>query len=153
MSDADFFEQTLHKAKQRLKRLEAAEIYQGYTQENVLVYPHCDDRVLHSKGVCSHCDNYPQLQHFRKALGLKFTDELQANDALLPGEDRRSRLSGSLGWESGGPMRIKEKPNTRNEIIHLKKRIAGDSIERKRLVEQLIALVREDEREKLAEAD
>ncbi len=51
-------------------------------------YPHCDPRIIHSRGVCNFCDKEPLLQGIRQGLSLKFTDQLEAGEPLLPWEDR-----------------------------------------------------------------
>lgn len=37
--------------------------------------PHCDQLVLHTNGVCVHCDHYPDLQEARRSLRIAFTGE------------------------------------------------------------------------------
>lgn len=88
----DFFDAALKEGRKKIKALEASEFYLQYVMEWEGDLPHCDHRVLHSPGACGHCDHVPSLQVLRRSLGLKYTDELQMNDALLPGEDR-SRAS------------------------------------------------------------
>lgn len=104
MDDDLFFEMGLKQGRKRAKSLEAAEIYLAYVTEEQgwdAALPHCDERVLHSPGICIHCDTMPALQQYRRGLGLPFTDDLQANDPLLPGENR-SRASAEI-W--GGNRR------------------------------------------------
>lgn len=96
----DFFDDVLSRAKTRLKRIEAADMYLEYADNWVAegnLYPHCDNRVLHSPGVCDFCDKADTLQQYRRMLGLKYTDELQANDALLPGQDRTRASADAWG--------------------------------------------------------
>lgn len=92
---SDFFDEVLARAQQKLKSHEAAALYKEYSANWAAegnAFPHCDERVLHSPGTCKACDSTTVLQQYRKMLGLQYTDELQANDPLLPGEDR-SRAS------------------------------------------------------------
>lgn len=91
----DFFDDVLEHAKGKMKRVEAAELYMEYASNWAAeghLFPHCDERVLHSPGLCEFCDKAEVLQKYRQMLNLSYTDELQANDPLLPGEDR-SRAS------------------------------------------------------------
>lgn len=38
-------------------------------------WPHCDPRILHEPGKCVACDEFPDLQHHRKAWQICFTGE------------------------------------------------------------------------------
>ncbi len=38
-------------------------------------FPHCDARILHPPGVCSYCDDCPELQELRRVWGINFTGE------------------------------------------------------------------------------
>ena len=94
------FDETLVAAQKRLKALEAADMYREYASNWLAeggTMPHCDERVLHSKGTCTYCDKAQTLQQYRTMLGLKFTDELQENDPLLPGEDRTKASAEAWG--------------------------------------------------------
>ena len=90
VSSGDFFERVITFAKKRTKGQKAAEMYMEYIDDWLVdnTIPHCDPRVLHSPGTCEACDTAPELQQYREMLGLQYTDELQANDALLPGQTR-----------------------------------------------------------------
>jgi hypothetical protein len=81
------FDGVLAYGKARIREQTAADMYLEF-MEQWEAAPHCDPRVLHSPGKCEFCDEAEVLQIYRTQLGLKYTDELQANDALLPGEDR-----------------------------------------------------------------
>lgn len=49
-------------------------------------YPHCDQYVLHSAGVCQYCDLHPDWQADRVRLAMAFSD-------TSPEEIERFRLS------------------------------------------------------------
>lgn len=51
---------------------------------NQLIYvqAHCDNRTLHSPGVCKYCDKYPEAQELRKQLGVRFSDELIVDERI-----------------------------------------------------------------------
>jgi hypothetical protein len=46
-------------------------------------FPHCDQRVLHDRGVCEYCDRHPEWQALREAWGIAFTGHEPA-DGQLP---------------------------------------------------------------------
>lgn len=49
----------------------------GHLKEEILnraLFPHCDNRVLHSPGECTLCDEYSDLQAVRLNLGVSFTE-------------------------------------------------------------------------------
>lgn len=84
----DFFDRVQPTVEERKRLLEAAEHYSEFLDAWDSAFPHCDSRVLHSPGTCGYCDKVKPLQDYRKMCGLPFTDDLQATDALLPGENR-----------------------------------------------------------------
>lgn len=38
-----------------------------------MIFPHCDQRILHTKGECRYCDGYPEWQKLREVWGIAFT--------------------------------------------------------------------------------
>lgn len=93
------FDGVLAEAQVKLQAHRAAEMYMEFVENEEALgisSPHCDARVLHSPGLCTFCDEAESLQDYRKRLNLKFTDELQANEPLLPGEDRTK--GSAEGW-------------------------------------------------------
>jgi hypothetical protein len=36
-------------------------------------FPHCDESVLHARGECEYCDEYPDWQSLRISWGIAFT--------------------------------------------------------------------------------
>jgi hypothetical protein len=96
----DLFE-SLGPAVQELGRgLRATEAYMAFIEEREIVV-HCDNRVLHSPGVCVYCDKYPEAQAFRKGLHMKFTDELEPDEAILPGQERTRASADRWGGNQG----------------------------------------------------
>ena len=41
-----------------------------------MIFPHCDQRILHAPGECQWCDEYPKWQKLREAWGIAFTGHL-----------------------------------------------------------------------------
>lgn len=74
------------------QRFRAGEALKDYLRDHadMIIPPHCDPSVLHSKGACVYCD-LPQnddLRIFRESIGLPYTDQLSDDAALVPGDDR-----------------------------------------------------------------
>jgi hypothetical protein len=77
--------------------------------------PHCDSRVLHQKGECRYCDEYPDWQEAREAWGINFTGKADPNLQPCPSERART-LETIERWPGnrpapvgGGPL---EQPGT-----------------------------------------
>lgn len=76
---------------EKARELAAVELYMEFLDAlaaEMKMVPHCDSRLLHSPGTCVACDEFPTAQVFRKLVGLKFTDQMDENEAVLPGMDR-----------------------------------------------------------------
>lgn len=71
----------------------AAEAYQSFIEEFEEGTPHVERVILHSKGSCTVCDyeQFNPLHLMRKMMGLPYTDELDEDEALIPGYDRTRR--------------------------------------------------------------
>lgn len=41
-----------------------------------MIFPHCDQRILHAPSECQWCDEYPEWQKLREAWGIAFTGHL-----------------------------------------------------------------------------
>lgn len=103
MDDSEFFEQTLAMARRKLKSQEAVEVYLSYLHEHAEYFPHTDERVLHKPATCIVCDAYPEVQAFRRALNLPFTNDLHPNDPLLPWQDRTRASAEAWGGNQEVP--------------------------------------------------
>lgn len=99
----DFFQRAQPAVEERARLIRASEQYGEYLDAWEAPFPHCDSRVLHSPGVCVYCDQVKPLQEYRKMCGLPFSDELQANDALLPGETRN--VASAHAWGGNQPRK------------------------------------------------
>lgn len=38
-----------------------------------MIFPHCDQRILHAPSECQWCDNHPEWQKLRESWGIAFT--------------------------------------------------------------------------------
>lgn len=58
--------------------------------DKIAQFPHCDQRMLHAPGECTHCDNHPEWQALRVSWGIAFTGWTpDANELPCPAEKAR----------------------------------------------------------------
>lgn len=72
--------------------------------------PHCDSRVLHAKGECRHCDEYPEWQAAREAWGINFTGKSEPGKLPCPSEQARA-LETIEQWPGNRPAPVARKFN------------------------------------------
>jgi hypothetical protein len=87
-------------------------VFDFFAKADGAQFPHCDPRVLHQKGLCEYCDEYPHYQGLRIAWGINFTgimNEHLANDfnwKLLPcPSDFNRGTGGAHVWPGNTPRR------------------------------------------------
>lgn len=60
---------------------------------NLLVPPHCDQRVLHAPGECEYCDDRPDWQQLRHLWMINFTGHHEIGKQPCPAEAARGMAS------------------------------------------------------------
>lgn len=71
----------------------------------LIIFPHCDPRVLHAPGECSICDGYSEWQQLRQAWGICFTGYEPESDRELPDPSTRLRpLETIEKWSGNTPV-------------------------------------------------
>jgi hypothetical protein len=75
------------------------------TNQTKAKFPHCDERVLHSKNECSYCDEYPEAQQYRIDNKINFTGHRNPDKAPCPADAARG-LGEAHRWGGNAPRRL-----------------------------------------------
>ncbi len=76
---------------------------------NVL-FPHCDQAVLHPPGECRYCDAHPDWQQLREMWGIAFTGHAPQDwQVPCPSDARRGR-GGAHAWGGNRPTEVDPGP-------------------------------------------
>jgi hypothetical protein len=69
-----------------------------------LVFPHCDQRILHAPEECKYCDMQPEWQELRQAWGIAFTG-YEPEDKELPCPADYARGDAHKQWPGNRPSK------------------------------------------------
>lgn len=76
-------------------------LYEALRELGATCQAHCDSLVLHAPGECYYCDGHSQVQELRRRLGIPFSGQPGAPDALLRSDDTIRRWSGNTPVKRG----------------------------------------------------
>jgi len=65
-------------------------------------YPHCDQDVLHEKGICQYCDKFPKKQQYRIDNKISFTGTHAPGCTPCPSDAKRG-IGGAHKWPGNVP--------------------------------------------------
>lgn len=69
-----------------------------------VMFPHCDDAVLHAPGECEYCDARPEWQILRYAWGIAYTGHWPTGNQRSCLSDATRGMAGAHVWPGNRPV-------------------------------------------------